>query len=617
MILDSLRQIIFGTPLATEDEEEHKLGVPLGLAVFSADALSSTAYATEEILIALVGNNFVGALTTIPLAVAIAIIILIALVVFSYIQIIYAYPQGGGSYIVARENLGKMPSLLAAASLLIDYVLTVSVSTCAGVAAITSTGFIPHSFAVNLCIIFILIITMINLRGLKESGVTFAMPVYFFLLSMLFLLVMGFNKLIVGHFDFTSIFPGSHNTPAGSSLTQFSFILLSLKAFSHGCSGLTGIEAVADGVKAFKAPSSKQANRTMLTMAVLLSTIFLGVTILAIAFHIEPREGETVLSQIAKATFGEVSPVYYLVQISTMLILVLAANTAFADFPRVANFLAADGYLPRQLANLGDRLVFNNGIAALGLISILLVVLYHGDTHSLIPLYAVGVFISFTTSQLGMVAHHRSRKGKNWKFGLTVNLCGAIVTSIVAVIIMVEKFVEGAWILLFVIPLLILLFLEVKKHYLQFVKQTKVIDKEEYLIDKENKVLVLVSSFSKGSFQAIQYAKSISNNIEAVHIEFNVEATAIFKKDWEESYPGTKLTVLESPYRSLVRPIVQYIEDQKTQNPHTWLTVIIPEFVTHELWHNILHNQTAMLLKAFLRFKKGVVVTTVRFFLDD
>ncbi len=617
MILDSLRQLIFGTPLATEDEEDHKLGVPLGLAVFSADALSSTAYATEEILIALVGNNFVGALTTIPLAVAIAIVILIALVVFSYRQIIYAYPQGGGSYIVARENLGKMPSLLAAASLLIDYVLTVSVSTCAGVAAITSTGFIPHSFAVNLCIIFILIITLINLRGLKESGVTFAMPVYFFLLSMLFLLVMGFNKLIVGHYDFSNIFPGSHNTPAGSSLTQLSFIMLSLKAFSHGCSGLTGIEAVADGVKAFKAPSSKQANRTMLTMAVLLSTIFLGVTILAIAFHIVPVEGETVLSQIAKATFGVASPVYYLVQISTMLILVLAANTAFADFPRVANFLAADGYLPRQLANLGDRLVFNNGIAALGLISILLVVLYHGDTHSLIPLYAVGVFISFTTSQFGMVAHHRSHKGKNWKFGFVVNFCGAIVTSIVAVIIMVEKFVEGAWILLFAIPLLIALFLEVKKHYLQFVKQTKVIHREEYLEDKANKVLVLVSSFSKGSFQAIQYAKSISSNIEAVHIEFNPEATAVFKREWEESYPGAKLTILESPYRSLVRPIVLYIEEQKAQNPNTWLTVIIPEFVTHELWHNVLHNQTAMLLKAFLRFKKGVVVTTVRFFLDD
>lgn len=617
-MFDSLRRFIFGNPLSIHEAEEHKLGVPLGLAVFSSDALSSTAYATEEILIALVGTNFSGSITRIPLTVAIAIIGLIGLVIFSYRQVINAYPQGGGSYIVAKENLGKMPSLLAAASLLIDYILTVSVSTCAGVAAITSTGFIPHSLSVNLCIIFILFIMIINLRGLKESGLTFSFPVYLFLISMIVLIVMGFIKAIDGGFELHTILPNSSSLePEGHGLTKLAFLLLFLKAFSHGCSGLTGIEAVADGVKAFKNPSSRNANHTMLTMAFFLSTIFLGITILAIAFNIHPMHGETVLSQIAKATFGQATFPYYVVQISTTLILVLAANTAFADFPRVANFLAADGYLPRQLANIGDRLVFNNGIAALGVISILLVILYRGDTHALIPLYAVGVFISFTTSQLGMVFHHLKNKGRNWKVGLLINLLGAVVTSIVAVIIMVEKFMEGAWILLLAIPLLIWIFLKIKEHYNQFVEQTRVTNAQEYLDIKDNKVLVLVSSLSKGSFQSVQYAQSISKNIEAVHIEFNQEATERFKKEWAEVYPDTKVTILTSPFRSLIRPLVQYIEEQKIENPHTWLTVIIPEFVTHELWHNVLHNQTAMLLKAFLRYKKGVVVTTVRFFLDD
>jgi amino acid transporter len=611
-MLSKLRNFIFGKPLASGTEEHHKLGVILGLAVFSSDALSSTAYATEEILLALHGLNY-SEIATITLVTLVAIILLIGIVVFSYRQVINAYPDGGGAYIVAKENLGKTPSLIAAASLLIDYVLTVSVSICAGVSAITATGIISPNMAVNCCIAFIILIMLVNLRGLKESGLVFSVPVYFFLISMFVIMIFGFIKL--GQNNFASL-NFSHQSTS-NSLTQSAMLLIFLNAFSHGCSGLTGIEAVADGVRAFKAPSFKQANRTMLTMAILLSGIFGGITILSLAFGIMPQANQTVISQIAKTVYGNDSFMFFATQIATMLILVLAANTAFADFPRVANFLANDGYLPRQLSNLGDKLVFNNGIMVLSALSIFLVIIYKGNTHALIPLYAVGVFISFTLTQFGMVKRHARKKEGRWRFGLVVNCFGGIITSVVAVIITIEKLTEGAWIVLLAIPIIIRMFLAIKQHYLYFVKQIRPDEDHEAPELKSNKILIMVSSLSKGVIQSIAYAKTISNNIEALHVEVNPSATKNFQEDWKRFYPDLELTILPSPFRSLIQPISDHIEKLQEESKNQWITIVVPEFVTNKFWHNLLHNQTAFLLKAILRFRRGVVVTTVRFFLED
>lgn len=608
---NKLSNFLFGKPLASGTEEHHKLGPILGLAVFSSDALSSTAYATEEILYALkhLGSNQIIMLS---LATLLAIILLIGLVVFSYRQVINAYPEGGGAYIVAKENLGKTPSLVAAASLLIDYVLTVSVSVCAGVSALTATGCLSPDWTVKFCVIFILAIMFVNLRGLKESGLIFSFPVYVFLGSMILLIITAFIKIFNGSFT-PNIISGNYNFVSQNSTLFFLF----LNAFSHGCSGLTGIEAVADGVKAFREPSSKNANKTMLIMAILLSSIFASITILALVFKILPQSNQTIISQIAKITFGDSSFLFYLIQIATMAILILAANTAFADFPRVSNFLANDGYLPRQLSNLGDKLVFNNGIIALSILSISLVILYKGDTHALIPLYAVGVFISFSLTQFGMVKRHARKKLGSWRFGLTINLIGGIVTTIVAIIIAVEKFTEGAWIVLFAIPIIFKMFLAIKHHYIYFVKQIRLDEDQKLPQLKSNKVLIMVSSLSKGVIQAIAYAKTISNNIEVLHVEINPKATKEFCKEWQNFYPDLPLLILPSPYRSLIQPISDHIQKLQEESQNEWITVVVPEFVTNKFWHNFLHNQTALLLKAILRFRKGLVVTTVRFFLED
>jgi len=607
-----LKRLLIGAPISSVHAEHQKLNVPLGLAVFSADALSSTAYATDEILIALAGSSYAAYTGLLSLPVAIAITALIALVVISYRQIIKAYPEGGGAYIVAKENLGTLPSHIAAAALLIDYVLTVAVSISSGVAQLTSTGLVPTVHAVSMCVGFTVFIMMVNLRGVKESGMAFAIPAYTFLASMAILIGTGLFQLFSG-------------APANAHVIQSSgafnwadlgFLMIFFKAFSHGCAGLTGIEAVSNGVKAFKENRPARANVTMTLMGLLLGTIFLGLTYLAFGFHILPKGDETVLSQVSRAVFGG-GFCYYLVQFSTTIMLILAANTAYADFPRVSSMLATDGFLPRQLMSLGDRLVFNNGISVLCFLAILLIVMFHGDTHALIPLYAVGVFICFTTSQLGMVMHHWRLREEHWQTGIFINGLGAVVTALVTIILGVEKFMEGAWIVMLIIPSLLMLFNAIRKHYDKVNAQLALPQDGYCPLAIDHTVLVLVSTLHRGTIPALEYAKTISDRVEAVHIELNPESTRRLRATWEEWGCGIALTILKSPYRSITEPLMEYVDEVEDRYEHDLVTIIVPEFVTRKWWHNMLHNQTSIVIKALLRNRPGKVVTTVRYHLEE
>lgn len=624
MLLTTLKRVLLGAPIASQHEESHKLNVPLGLAVFSSDALSSTAYATDEILIALAASTYSMQAGLISLPVGLSIVGLIALVVISYRQVINAYPQGGGAYIVARENLGVLSSHVAAAALLIDYILTVSVSVTAGVAAITSTQLLPTSAAVPVAVVATLAILLINLRGIKESAIVIALPAYLFILSTLSLVVMGSIQIFsthptVIHDILNPATTAVTNTGGVINWTDIAFVMVFLKAFSHGCAGLTGIEAVSNGVKAFKTPQSANANKTMLIMGVLLATIFLGVTFLALGYGIMPSEHETIMSQVACAVFGKGSIMYYTLQFVTLIVLVIAANTAFAGFPQVSNMLANDGYLPRQLMGIGDRLVFSNGIVLLGFLSIALIILYNGQTHSLIPLYAVGVFISFTLSQLGMVVHHIKEKEQNWRWGIFINGVGGFVTMMVTIILAVEKFTEGAWIVLVAMPVLILMFNKIKAHYTCMTRQLALDDSYACPVPMKHKVIVLVSSLGKGTIPALQYAKTLSGEIEAVHVSINEKSTEKLQQEWDKWGCNIPLHILPSPYRSIIGPLMDYIEkiDIETPDDEYWLTVVVPEYVTKRFWHNFLHNNTSLMIKALLAFRKGKIVTTVRFHLEE
>lgn len=614
-----LRRMLIGAPIASHHSAHQKVNVPLGLALFSADALSSTAYATDEILIALAASSYAAFTGVISLPVALAIIALIALVVISYRQVILAYPEGGGAYVVARENLGELPSHIAASALLIDYILTVSVSISAGVAAFTSTGLFPHKYTTLLCVLFTLLIMVINLRGVKESGKAFAIPAYTFIFSMFALIVMGLWDLSSHHALTTMLHNAEHPQANGdmSALAGIGFAFVFLKAFSHGCAGLTGIEAVSNGVRAFQEPAAVKANRTMTLMGVLLSFIFFGITVLAYGYHIMPVADETILSQVARSVFGGGTFLYLLVQFSTMVMLILAANTAFNGFPGVSNLLANDGFLPRQLMNLGDRLVFNNGILILSALAIALIWIYQGDTHSLIPLYAVGVFVSFTLAQSGMVIRHLRIRERGWRWGVAINGFGGIVTAVVTVILAVEKFEEGAWIILIAIPAIVFLFRSIHNHYIKVGKQLALPNSGYCPIAIEHTVLVLVSSLNRGTIPALEYAKTISDRVEAVHVELNAAATQRLKDAWEEWGCGIPLVVLKSPYRSIMEPVLEYIDEVEDRYEHDLVTIIVPEFVTKRWWHNLLHNQTSLMLKAYLRFRTNKVVTTVRYHLSE
>lgn len=609
-MLADLKRIVIGNPLETARQMHERLSKKVALAVFSSDALSSVAYATEEILHVLVGVGLIALSLALPVAIAITILLLV--VSFSYRQTIKAYPLGGGSYIVAKDNLGTMPSLTAGAALLIDYVLTVAVSLSAGVSAIVSAlpGLDPYR--AGLAIIFVLILTLANLRGLREAGSIFAIPTYAFILMIMLLLVVGAYRFATGQ-----IVPVSDpqrvaelGTHAGATLG----LLLMLKAFAAGCTALTGIEAISDGVPAFKKPEWINARKTLVVMAALLTVMFLGITFLAQRYQALPPEGnnpETVLSQVGRGVFGGRGIPYAILQGATALILVLAANTAYSDFPRLLSFLARDRFLPRQFGSLGDRLVFSNGILLLALAASILVFIFNATVTALIPLYAVGVFTSFTLSQAGMVQRWRRLRERGWQQGMFVNGIGAVTTLTVLVVIIYEKFLLGAWIVLLLIPFIILVFMAIHHHYVLTARQLSL----EGLAPPptlRNTVIVPVSTLHRGTVNALKYAATIApGNVTAVHVSLDPEQTRKLQERWAMWGGDIPLVVLDSPYRSLVRPLLQYIEEIDARWDNDLVTIVLPEFVPAKWWHHLLHNQTSLLIKGALLFRQNKVVTSV------
>ncbi|HEU4432449.1 MAG TPA: APC family permease [Pyrinomonadaceae bacterium] len=655
----AIKRLLVGRALRTEQAAHERLSKKTALAVFSSDALSSTAYATEEILLVLA----VAAAATasgsfsyvVPISIGIAM--LLAIVATSYRQTIHAYPSGGGAYIVAKENLGTTPGLVAGASLLVDYVLTVSVSIAAGVAAITSavqgTRYAwLDEHKVILCLLFIAFIAIANLRGVRESGALFATPTYVFVVSFLFMILFGFFHYFV--YGGAAPIPTQEElkTAEGYHLQPLTIFLL-LGAFSNGCAALTGIEAISNGVQAFKKPEARNAATTLVWMAALLTVMFLGTSVMAYLYHVHPKQSETVISQFARIMFtGSFGWFYYVVQAATAAILVLAANTAFADFPRLSSLLARDRFLPRQFANRGDRLVFSNGIVLLAIFSGLLVIAFGGDTSRLIPLYAVGVFLSFTLSQSGMVVHwlrerrklrdagkepeapapavepdpeeiHRSyfvtdevTAPSNWMKSLIINALGALATFIVLCVFIATKFIHGAWIVVVVIPLLVLLFKSIHGHYVMVARQLST-EGLERVKPLKHRVIVPISGIHRGVVSALQYAQSIaSDRVQAVYVDFEEEATANLKDKWERWGAGVQLVVLPSPYRELTRPLLKHINRLRRENSNDMITVVLPEFIPAKWWQHVLHNQSSLLLKGSLLFKKGVIVTSVPYHLE-
>jgi amino acid transporter len=607
-VLSAIKRRVVGKPIPSHLAHHERLTRLIGLAVLSSDALSSVAYATEEIVRVLIFAGAAALSIAGPIALVIAAIL--AVVVFSYRQTIHAYPSGGGAYIVARENLGEMPALIAAGALLIDYILTVAVSVAAGVAALTSAFPAWQPYRVELALGFVLVLMVGNLRGIRESGQIFAVPTYFFIFTTLTLIVVGVWHAVTG-----TVVPVITDTPMQVTTQPLTLFLL-LTAFSNGCTAMTGVEAVSNGVPAFKPPESKNAAATMLMMAVLSITMFLGITLLAQAYHVLPSDQETVVSQLARGVFGDRGPAYYAVQAATMLILVLAANTAYADFPRLASILARDRYLPRQLMNQGDRLAFSNGIVGLSVFAAVLLVAFRGDTHALIPLYMIGVFVSFTLSQSGMVVRWRRLRTPGWHSHALVNGVGAVVTGIVLLVVAATKAHEGAWIIILLIPINVIFFRTTKRHYNGVGAQLSLKGWRPQQV-RSNIVVVPISGIQRAVVEALDYAKTLSSEVKAVYVNMDPTETERVREQWAEWGEGVPLVILESPYRSLMEPLLEYVERLNVSSPGDYITVVLPEFVPARWWHHLFHNQSALLIKGALLFKPNTVVTSVPFHLKE
>jgi len=562
------------------------------------------AYATEEILLVLILAG--GAAVSLSIPISLAIVLLLIILTVSYRQIIYAYPGGGGAYTVAKSNLGTWAGLVAAAALIIDYVLTVAVSTAAGIAAVTSAipALFPHREA--LCLLTILLVVVLNLRGVRESGRIFAVPTYLFIGSFLIMIASGLIQFYMG--TSPTIGHSALNKAAVDGVSLF----LVLRAFSSGCTALTGIEVISNGVSAFKKPEPHNAAITMLGMAMILGILFVGTSVLALHYGVVPKEDETVVSQIARATFGE-GAMYFFIQAATMAILILAANSAFAGFPRLASLLARDGYMPRQMTEMGDRLVFSNGIMILGAFSGLLIVMFRGETHALIPLYAVGVFLSFTLSQTGMVQRWITMRGPHWRKKLFVNGVGALATATATLIIAGTKFIHGAWIVIVLLPLLIMIFRGIHSHYIDLSQQIALSRDARPSRPKRNMVMIPIGGVNKAVVRAVDYARSRGGDVRAVLVDVDQEETALVEMKWAQWGCGVPLIVIPSPYRSILRALLSYVEEQLEKDPECWITVVLPEILPAHWWQNILHNQRALLLKGALLFKDRVVLTDVPF----
>jgi amino acid transporter len=604
----NLRHLLIGKPLATSQAHHERLSKLKALAVFASDALSSTAYATEEILLVLILAGTGVLHLSIPVAMAIAALLVI--VASSYYQTIQAYPQGGGTYIVSKDNLGAMPSLIAGAALLVDYVLTVAVSIAAGVAALFSWLPFLLDYRVPLAVAVVALVTLINLRGVRESGSIFAVPTYLFVVCMFGMLVTGLFKYFTG-----TLAPAEHVAGEGALVGEVTAFFI-LRAFSAGCTALTGVEAIADGVPAFRKPEAQNAGRTLLAMVLILGTMFVGITLLARRLGAVPVEGETVLSQVARSVFGD-GPAYVAVQLATATILLLAANTAFADFPRLSSFVARDGYLPRPLANVGDRLVFSNGIILLGALASALLVAFGGDTHALLPLYAIGVFLSFTISQTAMVARWMRLKVRNWQLGAAVNGVGALATLTVLGVIVATRFTHGGWIVIVLIPCIVWIFLRIHRHYREAAAQLSLDDYGAPPRIRRHRVIVPIAGVHRGVLEALHYAHTLSNDVTAVYVETDPAETPQVREKWNKWGDGVRLEVLKSDYRSIVEPLIAYLDKVDACQKDDVITVVMPQFLASRWWHNILHNQTAFLIRLALLFRRGMVVTDVPYRLKD
>ncbi len=599
-----LKRWLVGDPLKSTQAAHQRLSKTIALAILSSNSISSVAYATEEILLVLVLAGTAAVAWSIP--VSLAILFLIVVLTISYRQIIYEYPEGGGAYVVARNNLGVQPSLIGAAALMIDYVLTVAVSTAAGIAALTSAvpSLFEHRVALGLAAIIFMIV--VNLRGVRESGKFFAVPTFFGVGMIGVMVGIGIIQAFFG--QGVSLSP-DHQT-AVEDLTLF----LIIRSVAAGCTAVTGMEVVSNSVKAFRPPESKNASATMIWMSLILASLFMGITFLAYHFGIQPKMDETIISQLARLTF-DTGSLYYAIQIGTMLLLVLAANSAFAAFPQLASILARDGYMPRQMATFGDRLVFSNGIIVLGIIACFLLVLFHGDTHALIPLYAVGVFISFTLSQAGMVRRWLSKKGPHWQTKLIVNGIGAVTTGGGIIIISGTKFTHGAWIVFLLIVLLVFMFRSIRSHYKAVTEQIALTRDHRPPLPRRNVVVIPINGVNQAVIRAVDYARSRPGEVQAVMVDVDAESTARIQIQWAQWGCGVRLSVLPCPYRSVLSSFLDYVEELLKKEPDTWVTVVIPEILPAHWWQGILHNQRALLLKTALLFKERVILTDVPFHL--
>ncbi len=614
-MLGDLKRVVIGSPIETARQTHERLSKKVALAVFSSDALSSVAYATEEILHILVLGGLAAITLSVPVAGAIAILLVV--VSFSYRQTIKAYPHGGGSYIVAKDNLGVFPSLTAGAGLLVGYVLTVAVSLSAGVSAIVSALPYLDQYRVHMALVFVLLLTLVNLRGLRESGAIFSVPTYAFLLTIFALIIIGSYRYLTG--TITPVASDEHLASLPSSAESISVVLL-IQAFAAGCTALTGIEAISDGVPAFKKPEWVNARTTLTVMAGLLTFMFLGISFLAqqyLALPPEPGNPETVLSQIGRGVFGGRGVGYVVLQAATAMILVLAANTAYADFPRLSSIIARDGYLPRQFGNRGDRLVFSNGIVFLAVAAAGLIIAFGGLTNALIPLYAVGVFTSFTLSQLGMVRYQQRHKQPGWRFGATTSGIGATVTFFVLLIVAGTKFTSGAWVPLVVLPAIIALFLAIRRHYDKVSKALEITPEQVRPEAFNHTVVVLVGRVHKGVIKALNYAKSMRpNHLAAVYMASDDEEAEAMRRQWEAFGFDVPLEIVPSPYRDLVETVESYLDELDERWNNDTVTVLIPEFVVDKWYENVLHNQSALALKLALLDRRGTVVTSVPYHLS-
>jgi len=609
-VLASFKRVVVGRPIASHQAGHHKFGIFGGLAVLSADALSSVAYATEEVLRVLMIGGL--AAMTYSQTISVLIAILLLAVAFSFRQTIFAFPGGGGAYVVTRDNLGPTAGLAAAASLLIDYTLTVAVSITAGVSAVTSAFPSLHVGKTWLSLGFLVILTTGNLRGLKESARLFGVPVYAFLTVMLGLIATGAVRVMIGNVapvEPTNVLP-TFNT---GLITTF----LLLTAFANGCTALTGVEAVADGVPMFKEPPATNAARTLVLMAGLGVTMFVGLTLLAHAYQIVPSETETVVSQLARGVFGGRNLLYFAVQMATMLILILAANTAFAGFPTLASIVARDRYMPRQFANLGDKLSFSNGIVALSLGAATLIIVFGGDQHRLIPLYMIGVFLSFTLSQSSMFLRTTRAKESGWHISAAVSGFGALLTAVVLVIVTITKTLDGAWIVITMIPILVTIFKLTRSHYESVAGQLSLANVEVDTTPHGHIVIVPIGGVHRAVIEALRYASALAKDVRAVYVNVNPDSLVQLKKDWPVWGSHVKLVVLQSPFRSMTEPLLDYIDRMEKEHPDDYITVVLPEFVVKHWWHHLLHNQSALTLKAALLFRPRVVTTSVPFHLTE